>query len=643
MSMSGDSPRGKGRNGELSPRPRWHLIYYLLAAFDVLAVLMGLFLTHQIMGIYGRSVEVNKKWMELLRDLAELDEAVAALNGPGNDIFQLYVEAREADRPRVIQEQAVASLLGLRRFNQHYRALHEKLSRDMPEPQAELILKDLDAIETAAREIHKQSVFVFSFFRLKQPAEAGKHMAAMDQQYVAANRALRSLREHVGEMQDSLFDEETRRAGSIEKFEYVLAGLLFVMVGGATAYGTKLARQARRTEKILRQSHDELEGRVQERTAELTAANEAMQREIEDRKRAEEALRESEERYRHLIEGTHDMIQSVAADGRFLYVNRAWKETLGYAEADLPRLRVFDIVYPASLRHCQRIFHRVMAGESLHQVEATFLTKDGRAIDVEGNATPRYLGDRVIATQGFFRDVTERKQAAETRRQLLRQVLSAQEDERRRMARELHDGVGQSLTSLLVGLRTLSEAPTLEAVRGRTQDLREIGLAALEDVRRLARGLRPSTLDDLGLAATLENYVEDYELAHAAAVTLEVAEVAGSRLPEEMETTLYRIVQEALTNTARHAAAETVHIRIRRRPGLVELTVEDDGRGFDPGAFFGDPAAHRHFGLSGMRERATLLGGSFESWSRPGCGTRIVVLLPLSEDVHADDSRAPGG
>jgi PAS domain S-box-containing protein len=637
------APREEKPTRENPSRPRWHLVYYLLAAFDVLAVLMGLYLTHQIMGIYGRSIEVNKKWVELLRDLAELDEAVAALNGPGNDIFQLYVETRKADRPRVIQEQAAASLLGLRRFNQHSRVLHEKLSQNITEPEAALILKDLHAIEAAAREIHKQSVFVFSFFRLDETAEAGKHMAAMDQQYVEANRALRSLREHVGEMQDRLFDEETRRAGEVQKFEYVLAGLLFVMVGGATVYGSKLARHAHRTEAILRQSHDELEQRVHERTAELTAANAAMQGEIEERRRAEEALRESEERYRQLIEGTHDMIQSVAADGRFLFVNRAWKETLGYSEADLEQRKVFDIVHPAALPHCRAAFARVMAGEALHQVEAMFLTKDGRTIAVDGNAAPRRLGEQVIATQGFFRDVTERRQAAELRRQLLRQLLSAQEDERRRMARELHDGIGQSITGLLLGLRTLAETPTLEAVRGRADDLREIALAALEDVRRLARGLRPSALDEQGLAAALENYVDDYQLAHEIPVTLDVAVPPEHRLPEEVETTLYRITQEALTNTARHAAAKHVDICLACGPGFVELTVVDDGQGFDPEAFFRDPAAHQHFGLSGMRERAVLLDGTFTLWSKPGEGTRIQVRLPLPEEDHGKDPRAPGG
>jgi PAS domain S-box-containing protein len=132
-----------------------------------------------------------------------------------------------------------------------------------------------------------------------------------------------------------------------------------------------------------------------------------------ERKRAEEALRENEERYRDLIESTYDIIQSVAPDGRFALVNRAWLETLGYTEAELPSLNLWKIIHPESLSHCREAFSRVMAGESIRNVQATFVAKDGRAILVEGNVTGRYIGGRLVTTHGFFRDITERKRAEE--------------------------------------------------------------------------------------------------------------------------------------------------------------------------------------------------------------------------------------
>jgi PAS domain S-box-containing protein len=131
-------------------------------------------------------------------------------------------------------------------------------------------------------------------------------------------------------------------------------------------------------------------------------------RDITERKRAEEALRESEERYRAVIEGAHDMIQSVALDGSINFVNQAWLDTLGYTKADLPKLNLFNIIHPDCLPNCQELFARVVKGEPANDIQAAFLTKDGRKILVEGSAAPRYSGDKVVATQGIFHDVTER-------------------------------------------------------------------------------------------------------------------------------------------------------------------------------------------------------------------------------------------
>jgi len=134
---------------------------------------------------------------------------------------------------------------------------------------------------------------------------------------------------------------------------------------------------------------------------------------ITEHKQAEEALRESEARYRAVIESAHDMIQSIGLNGRIIFVNKSWLDTLGYTEAELSGLNLFDIIHPDSLEHCQKLFAEVISGKSVQGIEATFLTKDGRKILVEGNAAPRYIGSRVVASQGVFRDVTERKLAEE--------------------------------------------------------------------------------------------------------------------------------------------------------------------------------------------------------------------------------------
>jgi len=157
---------------------------------------------------------------------------------------------------------------------------------------------------------------------------------------------------------------------------------------------------------------------------------------ITERKRAEEALRESEERYRAVIEGAHDMIQSVALDGSINFVNQAWLDALGYTKEDLPKLNLLDLISPESCPHCQEMFAKVIEGEPAHNVQATFLTKDGRKILVEGNAAPRYIGDKAVATQGIFRDITERKQM-EQQLQEKHEQLDAQNEELRTINEEL--------------------------------------------------------------------------------------------------------------------------------------------------------------------------------------------------------------
>ena len=141
-----------------------------------------------------------------------------------------------------------------------------------------------------------------------------------------------------------------------------------------------------------------------------------LEEEALERVRAEEALHESEERYRSFIDSAHDMIQSVKPDGSFDFVNRAWLETLGYAEAELPSLNLFDIIHPDSLQHCQEVFSKIMAGQRVIDIEATFVDKDGKAISVEGSINPRFIGEKLVATHAILRDISERKLAQEALR-----------------------------------------------------------------------------------------------------------------------------------------------------------------------------------------------------------------------------------
>ena len=206
----------------------------------------------------------------------------------------------------------------------------------------------------------------------------------------------------------------------------------------------------------------------------------------------------------------------------------------------------------------------------------------------------------------------------------LRRVVQAQELERRRLARELHDETGQALTSILLGLKPLEEALADHPARAGLAELREQVVSALQDVRRLAVELRPSVLDDFGVVAALERLAETFGEQTGIRVDFHSA-LGEARLPSDVETALYRVVQESLTNIAKHANAHNVSVSVARRDNAVAATIEDDGAGFDPRSVREDG-----IGLIGMRERLALIDGRLHVESRRGVGTTIVAEVPAA-------------
>jgi signal transduction histidine kinase len=208
-------------------------------------------------------------------------------------------------------------------------------------------------------------------------------------------------------------------------------------------------------------------------------------------------------------------------------------------------------------------------------------------------------------------------------RDALSRVVQAQELERGMLARELHDETGQALTSILLGLKPLEEALSDHPARAALAELREHVVAAMQDVRRLAVQLRPAVLDDFGLVAALERLTETFAEQTGIRVDLHSA-LGEKRLPGEVETALYRVVQESLTNIVKHASARRVSISVARRDSSVAAVIEDDGDGFDPRV-----VREGGVGLLGMRERLALLDGRVEIESRRGAGTTLVAEVPF--------------
>ncbi|MCB9172056.1 MAG: HAMP domain-containing protein [Ardenticatenales bacterium] len=219
-------------------------------------------------------------------------------------------------------------------------------------------------------------------------------------------------------------------------------------------------------------------------------------------------------------------------------------------------------------------------------------------------------------------DALAEKEAARTR--LLERLISAQEEERKRIARELHDDVGQSLTSILVGLKLIEAQTAHKALNGQISALRHISSHALDTVRLLSRQLRPSALDDLGLDAALQRFSSELKQRFPT-VDVDIHCYLPQRLPAALETSLYRLLQEAMTNAARHSGGRSIGVVVMQRTGSVQAIVEDDGRGFDVTA---TRRAGSSVGLHSMSERAELLGGQLRIESNDD-GTTVYVEVPL--------------
>jgi signal transduction histidine kinase len=237
---------------------------------------------------------------------------------------------------------------------------------------------------------------------------------------------------------------------------------------------------------------------------------------------------------------------------------------------------------------------------------------------------PRFTGDDVRLAEAFAaRAAVAVDLSRRVARDVLERVVDAQELERQRLARELHDETGQALTSALLGLKAVEDAKSEDELRGRIAELRESLVTTLQDVRRLAVELRPSALDDFGLVPALERLADTYREQTGLAIDFQ-ARLDTERLPSDVETALYRIVQEALTNVVKHARATSISILVTRKDGSVAAVIEDDGAGFEPGQ-----ASSGGFGLVGMRERLALLDGRLEVESSTGSGTTVVAEVPL--------------
>jgi PAS domain S-box-containing protein len=394
---------------------------------------------------------------------------------------------------------------------------------------------------------------------------------------------------------------------------------------------------------------------------------------ITERKRTESALRESEERLTLAFAGAQEGVWDWNLETNAVTYSPRWTQMLGYTEEEIePHISAWErLVHPEDRARADQANESVARGTRTYEAEFRLRHKDGRYIHVLSRGFPvrREPGGPVVRIVGTHFDLTERKlaedllrrsheqlevrvrertaelgraneslraeiaereRAERARTDLLGRLVFAQEDERRRIAREMHDQFGEQLTALGHRIASLKDAAAAGSdLREPIEALQIVAQQLDRDVDHLVWELRPTALDDLGLRAALSNYVQNWSARAGISAELHASGLLDDRLGSEAETTLYRIAQEALTNVAKHSGARNVELILERRADHVLLIVEDDGAGFDPGA------GTHGFGLLGMQERASLVGASLEIESAVGQGTTILVRMAAAPSAEA--------
>ncbi|MBI4267104.1 MAG: PAS domain S-box protein [Chloroflexi bacterium] len=339
----------------------------------------------------------------------------------------------------------------------------------------------------------------------------------------------------------------------------------------------------------------------------------------------------AEQNYRYLFNNASDAMWVHDMDGNILVANRACEKLTGYMVEELAGMNVVRFLTTETRDIAREVKRKLLDGKAIEQPYEQRLTrKDGTTGIVNMSSSLVIINGQAAGFQNIARDVTEEKKMQASLRFYIQQITRAQEDERKRVARQLHDEVAPPVLLLIQGLDSagsFARPRPSKSIRDKLEELRRQAIQALEGVRRCAQDLRPSILDDLGLIAALEWMAEDMGKQTTVDARLEVTGSARD-LPAETQLLLFRVAQEALSNIRRHAGASTAQVKVEFGDRSVKLTIRDNGQGFRVMAT-DDLVRKGKLGIAGMHERARLLGGSLSLRSKPGKGTQVVIEVPV--------------
>jgi PAS domain S-box-containing protein len=349
---------------------------------------------------------------------------------------------------------------------------------------------------------------------------------------------------------------------------------------------------------------------------------------ITERKQAEEALRDSEEQYRRVVDHLHDALIIDDADGHVIFANDRFLQMFGIDREELSTIRLEDHVAPEWHSRVRQGHDRRVGGEDVPaHFEYEGIRRDGQRIWLEANVVPIHdVTGRVTHTQSVIRDITQRKLADDAIASVSRRLIEAQEQERTRIARELHDDVNQRIALLAIELDQLKQYLHDSALIHRFQGICEQLFVLGKDVQGLSHRLHSSKLEYLGLAAAARSFCQELSEQQNVEIEFEHADVPPN-LSEEASLCLFRILQEALHNAVKHSGVAYFKVDLRQTGDTIQLSVSDTGMGFDP-----EVAMTQHgLGLVSMRERVSLVGGTIAIKSAPNHGVVIQVQIPTAK------------
>ena len=384
-------------------------------------------------------------------------------------------------------------------------------------------------------------------------------------------------------------------------------------------------------EAAVRKARDELEIKVEERTAELAEANEQLRQEIEVRNKAQKKLQASET----LLSKTFDALQDLVfvIDRDFQVVMSNWKDHEYFSEKERRQRPYCYAAFMERTTPCEDCHTKEVFATGEIKVFEQTNSLDGQTREIQ--VVPIFDDRKKVAmVVEHIRNITERKQAEARIRNLSQQLLKAQEDERQMISRELHDRVAQDLSTLKIGLDTLyhNEPAISSEVQEKILEFSAIIQNSIRTVRDLSYDLRLSGLDDMGLIPALSMYCEEFAEKSGLKVDFRATGLSALKLNFDTEMNLYRLIQEGLNNIRKHAAASRAGIRLVGAYPNIILRIEDDGKGFDVEERARTVGSGKRMGLRSMAERVSLMQGEMTIESQPLKGTRIIIRFPFQEN-----------